>query len=457
MVTPLLALLVKEVGQPVAQRIWGVISGSERTGQLSKATESVQKGTTALVALQKAFGKDYFDLVNNAMNFGSGYFTFEAGTSDYIPINIDGENHIQLLRMELNTNLERIIRSSVVSEDKAETLNYFKGVFKVWKSRFISILGVTKQEQDVFEYIDELLDFNKINRLPIHSVIYRASNKMSITMGLLVFFQAFLLISGFGVGIWANLVILTIGIPVIQIGVLIILGVLLFAFGFKSCKEKHVMSLCVSMAYSILDKKDNTPMFSKFKENGSSALKTKSDTSTDNKVVNNGLSPENSLSSNELTPTLTPSFSVGEKGPAGGIVFHVLENGLHGMEAAPIDSSSAIWGFYGKSLPADTHNEVGAGKANTAAIIACSGESMNAGKVAGNYVLNNFNDWYLPSRDELKLLYGKKSFVGGFISNIYWSSSEIGIAEAWSLDFIDGDQDYGQKDEVHGVRVIRSF
>ena len=217
------------------------------------------------------------------------------------------------------------------------------------------------------------------------------------------------------------------------------------------------MSLCVSMAYSILDKKDKTPMFSKFKENGSNILKTELDNLSDNEVVNNSQSTENSLSSNELTSTLTPSFSVGEKGPAGGIVFHVIENGLHGMEVAPIDSSSAVWDFYGKSLPADTHNEVGAGKANTAAIIACSGESMNAGKVAGNYVLNNFNDWYLPSRDELKLLYGQKSFVSGFTSNIYWSSSEIGTAVAWSLDFIDGRQDYGQKDEVHGVRAIRTF
>ena len=59
------------------------------------------------------------------------------------------------------------------------------------------------------------------------------------------------------------------GIPIIQIGVCIILGSLLLAGGSNTFsntfKEKQVMSLCVSMAYSILDKKDKTPMFSKFK------------------------------------------------------------------------------------------------------------------------------------------------------------------------------------------------
>ncbi len=387
--TSLLALLVKEVGQPVAQRIWSVLSSTEHTRQLSKATESAQKGSTALLALHKAFGKDYFDLVNNAMNFGSNSFTFEAGAGDYIPINIDGDNHVQLLRMELNTNLERIVRSSVVSEDKAETLNYFKGVFNVWKSRFIAILGVTKQEQEILDTIDQLLDGNKKTPSQVFSIV---SNVMGMTTGLLLFGQAFLLISGFGLGISTNLVIFTVGIPILQIGVCIILGVLLIAKGsniFSSTfKEKQVMSLCVSMAYSILDKKDKTPMFSKFKENGSNILKTELDNLSDNETVNDRQSSENTLFSNQFSSPLinqTPNYNIGDKGPAGGVIFHVIENGLHGMEAAPTDLPSSIWGFYGKSLSGVTAKEVGVGKANTAAIVASSDDAINAGKATGNY------------------------------------------------------------------------
>jgi hypothetical protein len=120
------------------------------------------------------------------------------------------------------------------------------------------------------------------------------------------------------------------------------------------------------------------------------------------------------LSLNPLSSPLidqTSNFNIGDKGPAGGVVFHVIDNGLHGMEAAPIDLPSLIWGFYGKSLSGATDKGVGAGKANTAAIIVSSDDARNAGKTAGNYGLNNFNDWYLPSKDELKLLYGQKSVI----------------------------------------------
>ena len=188
------------------------------------------------------------------------------------------------------------------------------------------------------------------------------------------------------------MVIFTVGIPILQIGVCIILGVLLIAKGsniFSSTfKEKQVMSLCVSMAYSILDKKDKTPMFSKFKENGSNILKTELDNLSDNETVNDRQSSENTLFSNQFSSPLinqTPNYNIGDKGPAGGVIFHVIENGLHGMEAAPTDLPSSIWGFYGKSLSGVTAKEVGVGKANTAAIVASSDDAINAGKATGNY------------------------------------------------------------------------
>ena len=152
---------------------------------------------------------------------------------------------------------------------------------------------------------DRLLDGNKKTPSQVFSIV---SNVMGMTTGLLLFGQAFLLISGFGLGISTNLVIFTVGIPILQIGVCIILGVLLIAKGsniFSSTfKEKQVMSLCVSMAYSILDKKDKTPMFSKFKENGSNILKTELDNLSDNETVNDRQSSENTLFSNQFSSPL---------------------------------------------------------------------------------------------------------------------------------------------------------
>ncbi len=50
--------------------------------------------------------------------------------------------------------------------------------------------------------------------------------------------------------------------------------------------------------------------------------------------------------------------------------------------------------------------------------------AATAAIIADAYSLNVFNDWFLPSKDELDLLFQQKSVVGGFASAHYWSSSE---------------------------------
>ena len=120
-------------------------------------------------------------------------------------------------------------------------------------------------------------------------------------------------------------------------------------------------------------------------------------------------------------------YTIGATGPAGGIVFYLTDNiGLHGMEAAPVDQPNAPWGCYGTSIPGTQGTAVGTGAAKTAAIVAECAEVGTAAKVAEAYTLNGFTDWYLPSKDELNLLYTQKSVVGGFAYYLYWSSSEYG-------------------------------
>ncbi len=38
-------------------------------------------------------------------------------------------------------------------------------------------------------------------------------------------------------------------------------------------------------------------------------------------------------------------YVIGGTGPAGGFVFHVTDDGLHGLEAAPVDQSAGILGM----------------------------------------------------------------------------------------------------------------
>jgi hypothetical protein len=76
-------------------------------------------------------------------------------------------------------------------------------------------------------------------------------------------------------------------------------------------------------------------------------------------------------------------------------------------------------------------------------------------------VLGGFDDWFLPSKDELNLMYInlKKAGRGSFGSAWYWSSSEYVNYYAWSQYFDCGTQSninyykyyYGR------VRAVRAF
>ena len=114
-----------------------------------------------------------------------------------------------------------------------------------------------------------------------------------------------------------------------------------------------------------------------------------------------------------------------------------------------------MWGCFG-TLVSGTGTAVGTGKANTAAIKATCGAGT-AAQVAANYSLNGFTDWYLPSKDELNLLYAQKTRVGGFANNDYWSSTVYGANLVWNQDFFDGFQYYNSKYTTLPVRAVRAF
>ena len=157
------------------------------------------------------------------------------------------------------------------------------------------------------------------------------------------------------------------------------------------------------------------------------------------------------------TTTNCSVLKIGDTGPAGGKVFYLTDaTGLHGLEAAPADQSSGIqWGCYGTFVGC-TSTAISTVKANTRTINAQCGTGT-AASIAANYSLNGFSDWYLPSKDELNLLYAQKTVVGGFTDNDYWSSTENNSSSAWSQDFDDGDQDFLGKNNPLPVRAIRAF
>jgi hypothetical protein len=158
------------------------------------------------------------------------------------------------------------------------------------------------------------------------------------------------------------------------------------------------------------------------------------------------------LVDNSSSAAASTLYDIGDAGPGGGIVFHVTDGGLHGLEAAAVDQESTQWGCSGTTISGANGTVVGTGEQNTADIIAGCNETT----VASAYGPG----WYLPSKDELNLLYAQKvaGVVGGFASYYYWSSSQNNSYYAWSQNFDYGYQsDYFNKSTTKGVRAVRTF
>lgn len=203
------------------------------------------------------------------------------------------------------------------------------------------------------------------------------------------------------------------------------------------------------------------------------------------------------------------TYSVGQVGPGGGIVFYVSSTGFtcgatltetcNYLEAAPTTGSTS-WsdrdfsagGIVGYKWSGDTANStpgttlvIGAGYKNTLAMITQSNTTGKAGTAARDYRgPNNLSDWYLPSKDELNQMckwargvpwvsdatvctggtLNTGTGAAGFYDNYYWSSSQSGNSRAWYQFFVDpynsatsGRQVGELKTTPAFVRPIRAF
>ena len=153
----------------------------------------------------------------------------------------------------------------------------------------------------------------------------------------------------------------------------------------------------------------------------------------------------------------------------GGIIFYIDGSGANGLIAAPKDQSEGIAWWNGSYIyTGATATAVGTGQANTDKIIAAQGVGNYAATLAANLVLNGYSDWFLPSKDELNLMYYRigpgapapLTNIGGFSSAFYWSSSEDPNFAPWAWGYhFENDQgfEYGDKSSPWSVRAVRAF
>ena len=71
--------------------------------------------------------------------------------------------------------------------------------------------------------------------------------------------------------------------------------------------------------------------------------------------------------------------------------------------------------------------------------------------------VGQYDDWYLPSKDELNRLYEKQTAIGGFTDDYYWSSTGYDSSSAWYQDFGVGFQFAGYMSYSFYVRAVRAF
>jgi hypothetical protein len=160
-----------------------------------------------------------------------------------------------------------------------------------------------------------------------------------------------------------------------------------------------------------------------------------------------------------VTAKSATMYTLGDTGPGGGIVFYDRGNSSSGwryLEAAPTSAEfKAEWGLSRTSV-SGTNTGIGTGKRNTEII---AGRGGTAARRCGTLNTGGYNDWFLPSKDELDLMYRnlKMKGLGGFSSEWYWSSSENGNDYAWYQDFSDGSQYYTNKTNTGSVRAVRAF
>ena len=152
----------------------------------------------------------------------------------------------------------------------------------------------------------------------------------------------------------------------------------------------------------------------------------------------------------------------------GGIIAYFLVSGdpgydanvRHGLIVAPSDQSAgATWGCYGTAISGSDGTALGTGNQNTIDFVAGCSETGAAAYLCANLILGGYSDWFLPSRDELNLVYLNKTTNMNFSgSPQYWTSSESNAFGACVEYMTTGNMfTNNNKGGSYRVRAIRTF
>lgn len=151
----------------------------------------------------------------------------------------------------------------------------------------------------------------------------------------------------------------------------------------------------------------------------------------------------------------------------GGVIFYLNGNG-GGLVCAISDQDQGLraeWGCHGTDLTGASGTAIGTGAQNTLDIEAGCSTSGTAADLCAILDLNGFNDWFLPSKNELTEMYTHRAAInttavnhgGNEFTFYYWSSSENNNNYTWRRNFDNGTQNGCAKHLPNRVRAVRAF
>jgi hypothetical protein len=162
-----------------------------------------------------------------------------------------------------------------------------------------------------------------------------------------------------------------------------------------------------------------------------------------------------------FTTNSSTSLSIGDT-YQGGIIFYLRGTypNQYGLVCAQNDQSKSVpWYSQSYIFYGTTSTAIGSGQKNTSSLVSILGNGHYAARFCDDLVLNGYDDWFLPSRDELGLMYTnlKRNGFGNFSNSSYWSSSESDYLNAYAQYFSSGRQSCNNKFHSYSIRAVRIF
>ena len=184
-------------------------------------------------------------------------------------------------------------------------------------------------------------------------------------------------------------------------------------------------------------------------------------------ITNNTITASNAGGAGNFTHYIGEQFG-------GGVIFHLFKDNTgaeHGLIVDLTDLSTAqVWSNVDNILIGSAAQCSWDGLSNSNAIINQAGHTNSAAALCLNSTNGGQSDWYLPSVQELNMLYNNNYTVSKSISQIagatqlaaylYWSSSEVDFVNVSAFDLGSGDATTNggpTKDTPYYVRAVRAF